>query len=100
LGYPNPADPLNTEAASLMNADLKKYEIKVREYVEKYATPVEENKKEEKKIRKESKAYTEPRKESLDEFEEENISEITTSDVSELSEISNQEMINEIQNYY
>ena len=62
LGYPNPADPLNPEAASLMNADIKKYETKVRDYVLKYATA--EKQKEEKKIRKESKAYTEPRKES------------------------------------
>ncbi|GKT33405.1 ubiquitin-conjugating enzyme E2 D2-like [Aduncisulcus paluster] len=38
LTDPNPADPLNTEAAELMQKDKKKYEEKVREYVESYAT--------------------------------------------------------------
>lgn len=37
LSYPNPADPLNPEAASLMNKNLKKYELKVKEHVRRYA---------------------------------------------------------------
>jgi len=37
LTYPNPADPLNPRAASLMNQDAKLYETTVRQYVDKYA---------------------------------------------------------------
>ncbi|XP_059644966.1 ubiquitin-conjugating enzyme E2-23 kDa-like [Cornus florida] len=37
LLYPNPSDPLNSEAASLMLKDQKQYEQKVREYCEQYA---------------------------------------------------------------
>merc|ERR1712072_221256 len=39
LTYPNPSDPLNSEAASLLMRDKPKYEEKVREYVSKYASP-------------------------------------------------------------
>lgn len=39
LRYPNPADPLNGEAASMMMRDMKGYESKVREYVRRYAGP-------------------------------------------------------------
>jgi ubiquitin-conjugating enzyme E2 H len=39
LRYPNPADPLNGEAASLLLREPKSYEVRVREYVSKYATP-------------------------------------------------------------
>jgi len=38
LRYPNPTDPLNGEAAALLMRDPKNYEIKVKEYVSKYAT--------------------------------------------------------------
>ncbi|KAF2398662.1 hypothetical protein EJ06DRAFT_543893 [Trichodelitschia bisporula] len=38
LRYPNPADPLNGEAAALMMREPKNYEAKVKEYVLKYAT--------------------------------------------------------------
>ncbi|CEL93839.1 unnamed protein product [Vitrella brassicaformis CCMP3155] len=38
LTYPNPTDPLNSEAASLYMRDRKKYEDKVREYVREYAS--------------------------------------------------------------
>ncbi|ROT34870.1 ubiquitin-conjugating enzyme [Sodiomyces alkalinus F11] len=38
LRYPNPSDPLNGEAAALMMKDKKNYEIKVKEYVQKYAS--------------------------------------------------------------
>ncbi|KAI0395270.1 ubiquitin-conjugating enzyme h [Xylariaceae sp. FL0594] len=37
LTYPNASDPLNGEAAALYLRNEKSYEIKVREYVQKYA---------------------------------------------------------------
>ncbi|KAI3863544.1 hypothetical protein MKX03_019944 [Papaver bracteatum] len=37
LLYPNPSDPLNGDAASLMLKDTKRYEQKVKEYCERYA---------------------------------------------------------------
>uniref|UniRef100_A0A7N0UAA7 E2 ubiquitin-conjugating enzyme n=1 Tax=Kalanchoe fedtschenkoi TaxID=63787 RepID=A0A7N0UAA7_KALFE len=37
LLYPNPSDPLNGDAASLMMKDPKQYEQKVKEYCERYA---------------------------------------------------------------
>ncbi|PIA38798.1 hypothetical protein AQUCO_02700179v1 [Aquilegia coerulea] len=37
LLYPNPADPLNGDAASLMLKDKQQYEQKVKEYCERYA---------------------------------------------------------------
>ncbi|CAK9162822.1 unnamed protein product [Ilex paraguariensis] len=50
LLYPNPSDPLNGDAASLMMKDQKQYEQKVKEYCERYAkrenirsTPSEES---------------------------------------------------------
>ncbi|KAL7673662.1 hypothetical protein ACOME3_008515 [Neoechinorhynchus agilis] len=38
LMYPNPTDPLNSEAAQLMMKKKSEYEEKVKEYVQKYAT--------------------------------------------------------------
>ncbi|RYP13924.1 hypothetical protein DL767_010516 [Monosporascus sp. MG133] len=38
LRYPNPADPLNGEAAALLMREPKSYENKVKEYVQKYAS--------------------------------------------------------------
>ncbi|GAB7335509.1 hypothetical protein MBLNU13_g07857t1 [Cladosporium sp. NU13] len=38
LRYPNPTDPLNGEAAALLMKEPKAYDIKVKEYVAKYAT--------------------------------------------------------------
>lgn len=38
LRYPNPADPLNGEAAALLMRDPKAYAKKVESYVEKYAS--------------------------------------------------------------
>lgn len=37
LLYPNPSDPLNGDAASLMMKDKKQYEQKVKEYCERHA---------------------------------------------------------------
>jgi len=37
LLYPNPKDPLNSEAARLLMNDEVAYKIKVKEYVKKYA---------------------------------------------------------------
>ncbi|KAM7276622.1 hypothetical protein ACFE04_018488 [Oxalis oulophora] len=39
LLYPNPSDPLNGEAAALMMRDRTAYELKVKEYCERYAKP-------------------------------------------------------------
>ncbi|KAK0531034.1 ubiquitin-conjugating enzyme E2 H [Tilletia horrida] len=38
LRYPNAGDPLNGEAAALLNRDSKQYDAKVREYVQRFAT--------------------------------------------------------------
>ncbi|KAK1652956.1 hypothetical protein QYE76_070761 [Lolium multiflorum] len=39
LLYPNPSDPLNGEAAALLMRDRPAYELKVKEFCEKYAKP-------------------------------------------------------------
>jgi ubiquitin-conjugating enzyme E2 H len=36
LAYPNPADPLNSEAAYLMMKEPEKFKAKVRDFVERY----------------------------------------------------------------
>ncbi|XP_010559098.1 PREDICTED: ubiquitin-conjugating enzyme E2 6 isoform X2 [Tarenaya hassleriana] len=41
LLYPNPSDPFNGEAASLMMRDRAAYEQKVKEYCKRYAKPVD-----------------------------------------------------------
>ncbi|CAA7016902.1 unnamed protein product [Microthlaspi erraticum] len=41
LLYPNPSDPFNGEAASLLMRDRAAYEQKVKEYCKAYATPEE-----------------------------------------------------------
>ncbi|KAI1406124.1 ubiquitin-conjugating enzyme/RWD-like protein [Hypoxylon fuscum] len=38
LRYPNPSDPLNGEAAALLMREPKSYDVKVKEYVQKYAS--------------------------------------------------------------
>lgn len=38
LRYPNPTDPLNGEAASLLMRDPKSYDAKVKDYVKRYAS--------------------------------------------------------------
>ncbi|KAI4200472.1 MAG: hypothetical protein LQ350_003920 [Teloschistes chrysophthalmus] len=38
LRYPNPTDPLNGEAAALLMRDPKSYDVKVKDYVNQYAT--------------------------------------------------------------
>lgn len=37
LTYPNPSDPLNVEAANLMNSNLNDYEKKVKDLVKEHA---------------------------------------------------------------
>jgi ubiquitin-conjugating enzyme E2 H len=37
LTYPNPASPLNQDAAQLFDNDKEKYDQKVRDYIKKYA---------------------------------------------------------------
>ncbi|CAN1237251.1 Ubiquitin-conjugating enzyme E2 5 [Linum grandiflorum] len=39
LLYPNPSDPLNGEAAALMMRDRPAYDLRVKEYCQKYAKP-------------------------------------------------------------
>jgi ubiquitin-conjugating enzyme E2 H len=39
LAYPNPTDPLNIDAANLMNINIEEYSKLVRFYVVKHATP-------------------------------------------------------------
>jgi len=39
LTYPNPTDPLNSEAASLLMRDKEKYHEKVKQYVNEHAQP-------------------------------------------------------------
>ncbi len=43
LLYPNPSDPLNSEAASLLLKNPEKYKEKVREYVSKFAIKEKED---------------------------------------------------------
>jgi len=43
LRYPNPADPLNGEAAALLMRDPKAYAKKVESYVDRFATPEDAN---------------------------------------------------------
>ncbi|EAL67272.1 hypothetical protein ACTFIW_002494 [Dictyostelium discoideum] len=43
LLYPNPTDPLNGEAASMLLKEPEKYKIKVKEFVNKYASDNSEN---------------------------------------------------------
>ncbi|KAF8957671.1 Ubiquitin-conjugating enzyme E2 8 [Entomortierella lignicola] len=38
LRYPNPTDPLNGEAAAMLMRDAAGYELRVKEYVARYAT--------------------------------------------------------------
>ncbi|KAL8271020.1 hypothetical protein Esti_005061 [Eimeria stiedai] len=38
LTYPNPQDPLNSEAASLLNRDKEQYDQRVKEHVGRYAS--------------------------------------------------------------
>ena len=42
LIYPNPSDPLNPRAASLMNQDEKLYEATVKNYVKNYANKIKD----------------------------------------------------------
>lgn len=44
MAYPNPSDPLNIEAANMLNRDVKEFNHCVRVNVERFATPfVEKN---------------------------------------------------------
>ncbi|EGR33133.1 ubiquitin-conjugating enzyme, putative [Ichthyophthirius multifiliis] len=71
LQYPSPHDPLNPEAAALMNKNIKLYEAKVKDYVQK-------------------------QEESTD--NERDLSDISLEDVSDLSE--NEEINEEVINSY
>ena len=38
LLYPNPSDPLNSDAAKLFQSDIQKYNSKIKDYVKKFAS--------------------------------------------------------------
>lgn len=80
LLYPNPTDPLNSEAANFMLKDPDKYKEKVKEYVKKYASvgKGKEVKSEDGQVEKEAKISTE-------EVEDEKPKENQSEPVSELS---------------
>lgn len=59
LLYPNPTDPLNGEAAKLLQKDPDKYNSKIKEYVKKFASevvPIPEKKVENKRANDEIKS--------------------------------------------
>ena len=85
LLYPNPADPLNGEAARLLQKDPERYERKVKEYVKKYASDNISFKNDNKNTEKEEKKEDEEKK---DVTEEENKEEIKSEASSELSKAS------------
>ena len=95
LMYPNPADPLNPEAAAVMLKDPQRYEKKVREYVCKYAKSEGYGEKMmlETPERSERSKSTDMEEEdpSTESFEEED--PVSLGDVSELSETSDIELI-------
>ncbi len=70
LLYPNPSDPLNGSAADLLNNSPKKYEEKVRLYVEKYAKNEDFVKKEEESKKEEEKKENEKKGEETEENKE------------------------------
>lgn len=43
LLYPNPKDPLNSEAAKLLMTNEKDYKEKVKEYIQKFASSCDKN---------------------------------------------------------
>ncbi|KAE9595500.1 hypothetical protein Lal_00030542 [Lupinus albus] len=59
LLYPNESDPLNGEAAALMIQDIAAYQLKVKEYCERYAKPEHIGIVEEKKSTEEEKTEDE-----------------------------------------
>jgi len=68
LRYPNPADPLNGDAAVLLLREPKTYEAKVRDYVSRYAT-----------------------KEAVEEMDNDEDSEYEMSDVEDMSDDEEEE---------
>ena len=102
LLYPNPADPLNPEAAALMIKENERYEKKVKDHVQKYAMKnviiiEKESPKSDKQLDKDGNSSSnegqviddEDKIEDLDDFDEEDDDEkISLGDVSELSETS------------
>lgn len=86
LLYPNPADPLNPEAAALMKKYPNEYEKKVKEHVKKHACDGKEDRKKTEKDEIEEEIVNENEMEIEDEKDEED--GMSLSQVSELSETS------------
>jgi len=104
LGYPNPADPLNPEAAALMSKDKTKYEIRVRDYVKKYAQPKLENSSKAEFSNKScsfgsqstSPCLNPSSSKNSEDLDEEMVSDISLEGLSELSVTSNHDLDEEI----
>ena len=79
LLYPNPADPLNPEAAAFMLKEPKKYEQKVRDHVRKHAVKEEYGPK---------KNQKEDEEDDMEIEDDEADDAMSLSEVSELSETS------------
>lgn len=99
LSYPNPMDPLNPGAASSLINEKEKYELKVKEYVQKYASD-HTGQKSTGKERAEALVLR-PKTAALnpEESDNEKISNISLSEVSELSDTSDLDIEGEICQY-
>lgn len=73
LTYPNPADPLNIDAANLMNSNLVEYEKKVRALVKEHAAAAE-------KMEEESLKKALPNHKDLTDIEEDKLKSLSMRD--------------------
>lgn len=75
LRYPNPSDPLNSEAANLLNHDKDAYDNRIKDYVKKYASDID----------------------FVMDDDEESDEEAELSDVTDLSDDEDDEMVGELE---
>jgi len=83
LLYPNPADPLNGEAAALLMQDKKAYERKIMDYVQKYASKVinlDDDEEEEGKAEEEGNDMSDVDADPLSDLDEEAAGELVMGD--------------------